>query len=185
MNRCSTLVCSVRGGVGHATRCALKVNLVFQWLLRATAVSAAEDDIFTDDDAVCPHCGHIILRYETPCRWCQSAIDSSELCEWWVDQPEQVELRYGVFDVTMAKRILVTKPRPIHNVSTSEFDHPPPNAIIDAVPLNVPIILGIYFDEPCLIDGRKRIAYAIKKERPSLQAVFLTGHETVAISRPK
>ena len=158
---------------------------MFQWLLQAFVTSAAEDEVFEDDHAACPHCGRTILMDETPCRWCRLAIDSSASCEWWLDRPELAELRYGVFDVTMAKRIIQSKPRPIHNVDTSEFGQLPSDAIIETVPLNVPIILGIYYDEPCLIDGRKRVFHAMQIGKPSLQAVLLTERETFAIARPK
>ena len=156
---------------------------MFQWLLRALVSSAAEDEVFSDDYAACPHCGQTILRYESNCRWCQVPIESSTKREWWVDKPEEVKLRYGVFDVTRAKQIIVAKPRPVHYVDTSEFERPSPDSEIDIVPLDIPIIFGSYYDELCLIDGRKRIAYAVTRTQPCLQAVFLTAHETLTINR--
>lgn len=114
--------------------------------------------------------------------------------EWDIERSEQA-LDAGTmcaYDIRAAKEVLVRAPRPVETVSLegerreffSEqlddvgFRH---NADWDKVDPDVPVIFATEGGLRLPIDGRHRLAKALREGRPSFPAVTLTEEETQAI----
>jgi hypothetical protein len=118
---------------------------------------------------------------------------SSSDFDWDLARPERTIELLEIFDVQQAKKFIAQVPRPIGSQSLEgryreyfqsylEDVRFRQNADCEKVDTNVPVIFGVDTDGKKIpLDGRHRIAKALKDNLPAIPVVCLTPTETEAI----
>jgi hypothetical protein len=110
---------------------------------------------------------------------------------WDVDRPERTHELFDRYDVRKAKQILVASPRAVEFIDLKKHGAAlqkwledlelKPNVDWDKIDVAVPVLFVRTTGGTFPIDGRHRLAKALKERHDFIAAVFLTLAETDSI----
>lgn len=115
----------------------------------------------------------------------------SDQYDWDLERPEKSQEVLERFDVRLAKQIITKTPRPVESVDLQKYGDVfreylegvgiKPDVDWSTIDVDLPVIFIRTAEGKTPIDGRHRLAKALREGRDSIPAVLLTADESNAV----